>query len=338
MEPAFGIFQGLGVQVNKVDCEPTTSANSESARRLHRKAKSILEKNTPDAILVGLSGPDAGIDEALLLQALDSRLPTYAIQDFWGDVNLTFGQPADTYFVIDNSAREMTRNRVNSEAIVVGSLKHSKYTALDLKNLRSEFVEKSSCQASRQIITFCGQPLWHIDSYQETFDTLADIASEIAGEATLIYSPHPKETRAEASSALNILKNRHGNSILNESFSNELLFANSDLLCSCCSLACFDQVIMNRLSPYPLGIAAFIFLDQKILTWYKSFTKHDRPMPGLESVSDIVLSPEDLRSTIENSKSNFYKIKRWKQIKEEMPAPQDASKLVVSYIMNELHI
>jgi hypothetical protein len=334
MEPALGILQGLGVQVKKVDCKPATSGNSENSLHLQREATSILAKNKPDALLVGLSGPDAGIDEALLLQARKSRLPTYAIQDFWGDVNLTFEQPADTYFVIDNSAREMTRKRVDSEAIVVGSLKHSNYPATDIKSLRSEFQEKSSCQAGRHIITFCGQPLWHLDSYQETLEKLADIASETADETTLIYSHHPKETRTEASSALNILKNRHDNSILNESFSNESLFARSDIVCSCFSLACFDQVIMNRLSPIPLGIAAFIFLDKALLNWYKTFTKHDRPMPGMESFSDIVLSPEDLKTSIENSKIDSYKTKRWEQIMEEITAPQDSSKVVLNYILN----
>ena len=338
MEPALKIFQDFNIQVNKVNCKPTSSSNSENSIQLKMQAKSILEKNTPDALLVGLSGPDAGIDEALLLEAKKNRLPTYAIQDFWGDVNLTFGQPADTYFVIDNSAREMTKNRVNSQAIVVGSLKHSNFAAINVKKLRSKFLEESSYKASRHIITFCGQPLWHLDSYQETIDKLAEVVSDMTKDAVLIYSPHPKETRNEASSALNILKNHHGNSILNKSFSNELLFARSDLVCSCCSLACFDQIMTNRLSPSPLGIAAFLFLNEKILNWYRSFTKHDDPMPGMESVSDIVFKLESLRSIIKYSTCSEYKTKRWEQIMENVPTPQDASKLVVRYIMSDLQI
>ena len=164
--------------------------------------------------------------------------PPTLFKIYWGDVNLTFGQPADTYFVIDNSARELTRIKVNTKIVVVGSLKHSISTAINVKKLRSKFLEESSYKASRMIIiTFCGQPLMASRFISREIDKLAEVVSDMTKDTILIYKPHPKETRNEAASALNILKNHHGNSILNKSFSNELLFARSDLLCSCCSLS-----------------------------------------------------------------------------------------------------
>ena len=57
-------------------------------------AKEIVDKISPDIVLTSISSLGIGIDEALLAV---SPVPTLAIQDFWGDVNLGLGIPADMY-------------------------------------------------------------------------------------------------------------------------------------------------------------------------------------------------------------------------------------------------
>jgi len=336
MEPAFGIFQGLGVQVNKVDCKPATSGNSQNPLQLHREAKSILEKNKPDALLVGLSGPDAGIDEALLAQASKSRLPSYAIQDFGGDVNLTFEQPADTYFVLDDSAGDLTRKKVNAKVVVVGSVKHSSYHLIDIEGLRSQFHNKISCQENDHVITFCGQPLWHLESYRENLEKLALVVSESNQDTILLYKPHPKETVQDAAMALDIVKKHHRNSKLEKELATETLLARSDLLCSSFSLAGLDQVFLNRAASKPLGITAFVLMAEGLLRWYRNFTKHDEAMPGMAEFAEVVLSQEGLRTSIDHSRNPAYRRQRWLNIIEKLPDPTNSSKLVVSHILNEL--
>lgn len=336
MEPALGILQGLGVQVNKVDCKPATSGNSENSLHLQREATSILAKNKPDALLVGLSGPDAGIDEALLLQARETHLPTYAIQDFWGDVNLTFEQPADTYFVLDDSAGELTRKKVNTKIVVVGSLKHSSYHLIDIEGLRSQSHNQIPCQEGDHVITFCGQPLWHVESYRENLEKLALVVSESNQDTILLYKPHPKETIQDAAMALEILKKHHRNSKLGKKLTTEILLARSDLLCSSFSLTGLDQVFLNRAASKPLGITAFVLMVEGLLEWYQNFTKHDEAMPGMKEFAEVVLNQKGLRTSIDHSRNPAYRHQRRLNIIEKLPDPTDSSKLVVSHILNEL--
>ena len=336
MEPALKIFEDLNIQVNKVNCKPSSSDNSENSLHLQREAKSILEKNTPDALLVGLSGPDAGIDEALLLEAKKNRLPTYAIQDFWGDVNLTFGQLADTYFVLDDSARELTRKKVNTKIVVVGSLKHSSYHLIDIEGLRSQSHNQIPCQEDDHVITFCGQPLWHVESYRENLEKLALVVSESNQDTILLYKPHPKETIQDAAMALEIVKKHHRNSKLGKKLNTEILLARSDLLCSSFSLTGLDQVFLNRAASKPLGITAFVLMVEDLLEWYQNFTKHDEAMPGMKEFAEIVLSQEGLKTSIDHSRNPAYRHQRRLNIIENLPDPTNSSKLVISHILNEL--
>lgn len=337
MEPAFGILSGLGIQVHKVDCEPVINGNSENSLHLHREAKSILEKNKPDALLVGQSGPDAGIDEALLALASKINLPTYAIQDFWGDVNLTFGQPAGTYFVLDGSAGELTKKIVDAKVVVVGSVKHSGYALIDIEGLRSKFNNKISCEDNDHIITFCGQPLWQLESYKENLEKLALVVSESKQDTILLYRPHPKEKMEDAAMALEIMKKYHHNSRLEQELATEALLARSDLLCSSFSLAGLDQVFLNRVATKPLGITAFVFMSEGLLQWYRNFTKHDGTMPGMEEFAEVVLNQEGLRETIEHSRNSDFRGQRWLNIIEKLPDPTDSPKLLVSHILNEMN-
>ena len=47
-------------------------------------------------VSVRLSGPGAGLDEAILARADTPH--SYALQDYWGEVSLILGRPAGTYF------------------------------------------------------------------------------------------------------------------------------------------------------------------------------------------------------------------------------------------------
>src|SRR5205814_87240 len=112
----------------------------------------------PDAIMVGLSGPDKGQDEALVAQA--GTLPTYAVQDFWGDVNPGFGVLPGTYFVLDEVAAQLTRRRVSTSRIVVtGSARHAAMARYDPASLRERFRSPIRPAPTDSIAVFFGQPL-----------------------------------------------------------------------------------------------------------------------------------------------------------------------------------
>ena len=77
-------------------------------KKILHKAENLLNSIDPDILLVGLSGPDVGIDEALIYKS-QSIIPSFAYQDFWGDMNYGFGRYPGTVFVLDNFAYRITK-------------------------------------------------------------------------------------------------------------------------------------------------------------------------------------------------------------------------------------
>ena len=120
--PASAIFAGHGFDVRPLDLPPAASAESTAAQRLRSAAAALIQSVRPDAILTGLSGPDLGIDEALLAEAPNSR--TYSVQDYQGWVVPGFGRPARTYIVTDRVSADIALARGVSRVIVSGYLSY----------------------------------------------------------------------------------------------------------------------------------------------------------------------------------------------------------------------
>lgn len=170
---------------------PVTAVNTAGAGLLD-SARALLARHRPDAILTGLSGPDAGIDEALL--AVSGTTPTFALQDFWGDVNTGFGRPADTYLVLDEAAARITRRRTtHSAATVVGSPAHAALGALRLPLLNRRYRDRQQARLGQPLLGLCSQPLWQCAGYRET---LRDLLRAVDAYA-IVVRPHPRESAAD---------------------------------------------------------------------------------------------------------------------------------------------
>lgn len=98
-----------------------------------------FESFQPDAVLTGISGPDTGIDEAVLHYAATHDIHSYALQSFWGDMNQASGALPDTAFVMDDEAIRITHERYpDIENVAIGSIKHIDYRAYDPLKARAE--------------------------------------------------------------------------------------------------------------------------------------------------------------------------------------------------------
>ena len=86
--PASNLLRAQGHSVTELQW-PT----DETKRAIERQVTGLLEQLSPQVIVAGASGPDAGIDEYLV--KLAGQRPTYVVQDFWGDVNLVLGSTPD---------------------------------------------------------------------------------------------------------------------------------------------------------------------------------------------------------------------------------------------------
>ena len=139
MEPALGFLRCAGYSPDAIETLVVASANDRDIPQLRHVAQRAIATYCPDAILAGLSGDGAGIDEALIAEA--DHAYNYVLQDFWGDVNLTLGCPASTYFVIDKEAARLTLRRTRAQVLVVGSAKHARYDRLEPSAMRESFLK-----------------------------------------------------------------------------------------------------------------------------------------------------------------------------------------------------
>lgn len=179
------LFQREGLTVNHVSFGDFD--NIDAAHDLIVCAKELIETYRPDAILTGLSGPTAGIDEALIISASDV-IPTFSVQDYWGDVNLTFGKGAGHYFVIDDLAEEITKLQVaNSSVSKVGSVKHTSYHSIDPKTLKGRFRRTNGFEEDTFLVCLIGQPLWHLKGYRRTLKEALSAIANIPGLLRFIF-------------------------------------------------------------------------------------------------------------------------------------------------------
>ena len=156
---------------------------------LLESAKDLLHDVQPDAVIVSLSSFGTGIDEALLATA---RVPTFALQDFWGDVNLGLGVPAGTYFVIDDYAVEISEKRWGVSAVPVGSPKHFQYAALDIPKMRIEARKKLGIkEEDDRVIGFFGQTP-DIPGHETAFEDLLRAIEKLVPQTHFILREHPK--------------------------------------------------------------------------------------------------------------------------------------------------
>jgi len=233
---------------------------------LHNAGK-LIDEVDPHAILVGLSGPSPGIDEALLAKA--GNRPTYAIQDFWGDVNLELGKPASTYFVIDEEASQITHSKTSTQTIVTGSVKHVGYNALDVLQLRGETRASLGIGPEKKLIGFFGQPLWAFDNYEEILLKLGASANRVYDEKMLIFKPSPIETPIQHKKAIKLLSAGGGKFFVNTLFPVESTLAACDIVINCCSTCGLDQIMLNGLAPYPIGMVVYLLPEPLMNSWYR---------------------------------------------------------------------
>ena len=100
----------------------STRANKKKKglKKILASANSILLKVKPDVLFVGLSGPDLGIDEALIYKS--QNIPNFAFQDFWGDMNNGFGKFPKTIFVMDKFAKKITSLKYDKAEVIIAGL------------------------------------------------------------------------------------------------------------------------------------------------------------------------------------------------------------------------
>jgi hypothetical protein len=152
-------------------------------------ARDLLRDADPDVLLVGVSSLGVGLDEALL--ACAGGRPTFALQDYPGDASAIGRAYAGTYFVRDEAAARLTRERFGVATVAVGSLRHAAYAGLDVAGLRAQTRERIGAAAGRPVLGFFAQPP-EIPGHEAAFGHLASALARWPAEPLVVLREHPK--------------------------------------------------------------------------------------------------------------------------------------------------
>jgi len=331
--PAFAIFKQAGFAVHPFVSGRIGQQDSNRAPAILEEAATLISTFEPNAILVGLSGPDRGGDEALVAQSGD--IPTYAIQDFWGDVNPGFGKLPGTYFVLDEMAAEFTRPRAPlSRIIVTGSARHAATAQLDPMSLRKVF--RSRINDAELIAVFFGQPLWHLPGYGVTLSKTAKALARVRPSATILYRAHPKESSQERQKALDCLNVTGLFVAEDDARSVEYSLCGADVSFTCFSSCGSDLAYLNCNSTAPLGVFLCLLCESDVRQFYYN-TSHLKDMPlSMMGLATTVWQDDAIESAIRIALEESERERIWYSSQDKIVEPFGTVERIVQTMVNDL--
>ncbi|MFQ5801312.1 MAG: hypothetical protein ACE5JQ_00260 [Candidatus Methylomirabilales bacterium] len=223
-------------------------------------ARRLLDEVRPDAVFACLSSFGVGIDEALLAAC---KVPSFAMQDFWGDVNLGLGVPARLYFVLDDYALKLTKERWGVEAVAVGSPKHARYNALDVAALRHTARKSLGVNGDDKVVGFFGQSP-DIPGHESAYQDLVRAMGELVPRPLLLLREHPKFVvlgRDHIS-----LANRVGLKVADVTNDRDLeaWLAACDVVTTPFSACGLDHAYLSAYSQKPIGSVLYLMTNDEI--------------------------------------------------------------------------
>jgi hypothetical protein len=323
----------MGLNVRKAETPAIHSLDDANCDALLQEADTILTTIKPDAILTGLSGPGAGIDEALIARATD--IPCYTLQDYWGDVNHLFEKIADCYFTLDDTAAKLTRQRFGAESCVAGSPKHAAYARLNLQSLRHDKRLHLDLTTEHCLIGLFGQPIKPVDDYLLLIDQFADAVADWPPRKSILYRAHPSDSASTAQQVMQILHDKGLSPILDSGSDLTSILCSCDMVASAYSSCNLDNIFLNYYSSQPLGISVYLFLNESIADLHFSQTGLKRPpVVDLEfaALSDSTKSMHEILQQQENKRTAY-----WQRIRDDLPDPRHATTIILEKVLSDLN-
>ena len=320
--PAFDYLLQAGVEVTPIDLPAARSPGDEAGRALLARARALLEDRRPDAVLAGLSTPlDGGIDEAVLAAA---EVPTFVMQDFWGEVNAFFGKAAGCYLGLDDEAVRLTRRRHGVEGVAIGSPRHAAYAALDPVRLRDRSRAELQIPPSAVVHGIFGQGLHHIEGYRRTVRGWAEVVRAMAGAVLALYRPHPREKPADVADTLDIFRAAGLECRLSRQSRVEEALVACDVVASAFSLCNYDSVYLNRFASAPLITPVSLMFDPEVRAYCRENVHLDEFPYLREGLALAVWKAEDLAPVLTAAAAHATQVRVWEAART-MPDPRGAA-------------
>ena len=257
-------------------------------------AREKLTQADANAVVCGRSSPQGnGIDRTVITAARLLDIPSFVIQDFWGDVWEEECRP-DHYLVADEQAARLTRQRTAADVHVIGSPKHAQSMHIDFQYLREKGRATLGLASETPTIGYFGQDLLSLPGYRQVLLDIGETIRQMNGIA-LFYKPHPRETQASHSQTLALLHESGARPVVAQDITVEAAIASADVVLSCFSTVGLDAAYMMRAHSAPnVSIVCSDYPEDVSNFW--------RPATGLSMfplVSDGIALPARNRSSLE---------------------------------------
>ncbi len=330
--PALHLMHEVGLPATAGYAGTVGRADDEGALSLMRTAEALLDQVRPDAVVVGVSGPELGLDEALT--ACAGSAVCYAMQDYPGWVVEGFGSPAPTYFVVDEVAAELTRRRYDVRTVVVGSAPHAAWGTVDTAELRSR--GRSALSAGGPILGFYGQPAWFLPGYERTLERFAAASAATVPQATLLYRPHPKETEAQRLHCLSLLGAAGMRVTIDPIPELNASLCAVDMVCTCYSSCARDLMYLQRLSSAPLGAAVFLMVEPDLRRHHVGDTGVECPDYAEQGMALMAGRPDEVETVLAAALQPAIRDRLWRTVRTKLPDPSGATAAVLETMWRDL--
>lgn len=268
--PAFDILDAAGERPLRFalpDGSTYVPAGGDPAALLDATGR-LIDETSPDVLLVSISSLGVGLDEALLARA--AGRPTFALQDYPGDANAIGRAYAGTYFVRDEAAGRLTRERFGPATVAVGSLRHAAYGGLDVERLRARTRQRLGVAAGQPVLGFFGQPAG-IPGHEAAFGHLADALARRPVKPIVLLREHPKfpDHRERHTAAL-----RRAGAVVHDAAEGEVepWLVACDVVATGFSHCTMDYAFLHAWSREPLGSALFLLTTDEIRRFMRDYT------------------------------------------------------------------
>jgi hypothetical protein len=324
--PACAMMRGLGLEVTEVPAIRAHEKRDAAAMELIKWADRILALVRPDIMLCGLSSPsDGGIDEALLAR---STVPTFMMQDFWGEQNLFFDTGADVLFSLDEDALALNVKRWGAHSVVTGSPRHACYGTLDSFAQRRQVRHELGVVNEHQLVGFFGQPLQRFAGYRRTLEVFANACRKLATPADVAYRAHPRETRQEIEETQQWFAAAGLRVKVMKECTTEAALAACDVACTVFSNCAYDAAYLNRFSPGPLVVPILMLFDQELLNFYSEIIEISSLPYFSKQLALPVWGETEMLHSLEAALSDDTKAHIWANA-GQLPDPSMAIKTVL---------
>lgn len=292
----------------------------------------------PDAVLTGISGPDTGLDEAVLHYAAEQHIHSYALQSFWGGVNQASGALPNTAFVIDDEAARLTHERYPQiENIPIGSIKHAGYRFYNPLAARQQKRPGLADSAPGTVLVgFFGQPILDIPGYFETLEGLVRQLSKWPRPFKLLYRPHPKESRHQRDKTFALFQDALGDrAMMNPMRGIKDSLVVCDLVLSAFSSSGFDNLYLNEIAREPFNVSVYLWFEPALIEWWRGYNQLAELPLVTEELLLSVDTEERLLAVLEQGLLEETRHALWERAKRHLPCPQASTELLISKLLTD---